>query len=232
LKLIKALFFDAGGTLLKPYPSVGDVYSRHAKRYGCEADPENLNRIFYSLWNHRNGLASLQTGVSEKEEKSWWRTLVWEVFEQVGGIEGFNEFFEDLYYSFASKDTWRVFDEVSEVLAKIKKRGIYLAIISNWDSRLFHICSSLGLDRYFDAIFASASVGFAKPDPRIFQKALDTAGVLPEEALHVGDSLEDDYYGAQAVGLRAYFLDRSGKSKYPEVPTIQNLRDLVPELDF
>lgn len=153
--------------------------------------------------------------------------MVWDVFKEVGGIEAFDEFFEELYYSFASKDTWKVFDEVTEILVEFKKTGVFVGVISNWDSRLLSICASLEIDQYFDGIFVSALVGFAKPDVRIFQKALDTAGVLPHEAIHVGDSLEDDYYGAQSAGLEAYFLDRSGKAKYSKVSTIQNLKELL-----
>jgi putative hydrolase of the HAD superfamily len=223
----KAVFFDAGGTLLEPYPSVGDVYSSYAKKYGCEASPQELNRIFHNVWESRNNLTALQTGVGEKEEKAWWKDVVWEVFKQVGGIESFDQFFDELYYSFASKETWRVFEEVAEVLIELRRSGFYLGIISNWDSRLSHICSTLGLDKYFDSILISALVGFAKPDPRIFQTACDTAGVLPEEAIHIGDSLEDDYYGAQSAGLSAVFLDRLGRSRYPEIATISNLSSIL-----
>ncbi len=223
----KALFFDAGGTLLKPFPSVGDVYSFYAKKYGKDIDPKILNKVFYQVWNHRNGLAALQTGVSEKEEKSWWKELVRDVFRLVDPIERFDDFFDELYHAFASENTWKIFDEVFDVLTNLKAQGYYLAIISNWDHRLIEICANLKLDKCFDEIFVSALVGYAKPDSRIFEKACDKGGVLPREALHIGDSITDDYYGAKNAGLDALFLDREGTCNIPEVLTIQSLREVI-----
>lgn len=229
MRTIKAVFFDAGGTLLRPYPSVGEIYSSFAKKHGKKVHSDHVNTVFYELWHHRNGLAALRAGTSNKAEKAWWRDLVHEVFEKFGGIEKFDVFFEDLYHSFASKDTWQVFEETEKVLKTLKGKGYYLAIISNWDSRLLQICKNLDLEKYFDAIHASAVVGFAKPDPRIFQKALDHAGVLANEAIHVGDSVEDDYFGAKALGIRAFFLDRSGEQKHPEISVISSLAELLGE---
>jgi len=225
----KAVFFDAGGTLLRPYPSVGEIYSDFAKKHGKKVPSDEVNRVFYELWHRRNGLAALKTGTGEKIEKTWWRDLVRDVFERFGGIDNFDKFFDDLYHSFASKDTWKVFEETERVLRTLKERGYYLAIISNWDSRLLQICRSLNLEKYFDAIHASALVGYAKPDPRIFQNALDHAGVLAEEAIHVGDSIEDDYFGAKALGIKALFLDRTGEQNHSEIHAIQSLADILGE---
>jgi len=223
----KAVFFDAGGTLLKPYPSVGDIYSTIARKYGCYAEPSHINHIFYQAWNDRNGLAAMQAGVSEKQEKLWWYELVKEVFDVVGPVESFDDFFEELYVSFAGEGTWKVFDEVLDVVSSLKKQNRYIAIISNWDSRLLNLCKNLELDKYFDAIHVSALVGFAKPDPRIFQKALDEAGVTPEEAIHVGDSLEDDYYGAREAGITPLFLDRDMACDYEGITRISSLSEII-----
>jgi len=141
-------------------------------------------------------------------------------------MENFDTFFDELYDAFLSGKTWKIFDDVKETLETLKKKGLYLAIISNWDSRLIEICKGMDLKKYFDEIFVSALVKYAKPDSRIFQKAADTAGVLPEEAIHIGDSLEDDYYGAKDAGLDALFLDRTGKVRYPEVRTIKSLKEI------
>jgi putative hydrolase of the HAD superfamily len=136
--------------------------------------------------------------------------LVREVFSQEGPIENFEAFFEELYDRFASPDTWRPFPDTLPTLEELKKRGKILGIVSNWDSRLFGICKGLDLERYLDFVLASAVVGAAKPSPKIFEEALRQARVSPEEALHVGDSLEDDVLGAQQAGIHAVLLDRKG----------------------
>jgi putative hydrolase of the HAD superfamily len=225
---IKAVFFDAGGTLFRPYPSVGEVYSEVARAHGLETDPAKLESIFHSLWEKRDGLASLASHSSEKEEKNWWHSLVWEVFSSLGTVENFDAFFDELYDRFASPETWCLFEDALPALREMKKSKKIVGIVSNWDSRLFRICKGLGLEPYLDFILASAVVGAAKPSPKIFQEALRRAGVQPEEAIHVGDSLEDDIRGAEQAGIRAVFLDRQGTrtSQTLKISTLQAIMQI------
>ncbi|MBI4115252.1 MAG: HAD-IA family hydrolase [Candidatus Omnitrophica bacterium] len=211
LTKIKAIFFDAGGTLFRPFPSVGEVYSEVASRHGLFADPLELEATFHTHWEERDGLASLQSHSSEKKEKEWWKTLVWDVFSRFGELKDFDAFFEELYHRFASPEVWRLFPDVLPSLKELKRKRKILGVVSNWDSRLFGICRDLGLNDYFDFVLASAVVGSAKPSPKIFQEALKHAQVEPGEALHVGDSIEDDILGAQKAGVHALFLDRKGR---------------------
>ncbi|MBN1687732.1 MAG: HAD-IA family hydrolase [Candidatus Omnitrophica bacterium] len=210
---IKAVFFDAGGTLFHPYPSVGEIYARVAAPYGTRADAGELQKVFKDAWMKRDGLASLKSHSNEKIEKDWWRSLVKEVFLQVGGVERFDPFFEELYDVFASPEVWRLYPEVTEVLNELKGRGKRLAIISNWDSRLFELCHGLGVKSYFEFILASAVVGASKPSPRIFEEALQRMGITASEALHVGDSYEDDVLGAERVGIQVILVDRHAERK-------------------
>ena len=205
----KAIFFDAGGTLFHPYPSVGQIYQEVARRYGCVANAQFLQKTFHDLWHKKDGLGSLVSHSNEKVEKQWWRELVQEVFSGIEGVTDFDAFFEELYDVFARPEVWHLYPETIEVLQELKKRRKCVGIVSNWDSRLFKLCEGLGLDGYFDFVLASAVFGAAKPSPRIFQEALRRAGVKPREAIHIGDSLEDDIRGAEAVGIQSILIDRS-----------------------
>jgi len=225
LSRIKAFFFDAGGTLFRPYPSVGEIYSEVARRYGLDVESGEVETAFHKIWREKDGLASLSNRSGQREEKEWWRSLVWEVFSGFGRIENFDAFFDELYDRFASPEAWRLFPDALPSLQGLKKRGKILGIVSNWDSRLFGICEGLCLTPYLDFILASAVVGAAKPHPMIFQEALKRAGVPPKEALHVGDSLKDDIWGAREAGIQAIFIDRSG-TRPVETPTIDTLQFL------
>lgn len=225
LRNVKAIFFDAGGTLFRPYPSVGEIYSEVAAQYGFVADPKDLEELFHTAWEERDGLASLSGLSTEKKEKEWWHALVWDVFSKRGRIENFESFFEELYDRFARAEAWRLFPDTLPALKALKKRQKILGIVSNWDSRLFGICEGLGLGPYLDFILPSAVVGAAKPNPKIFQEALRRARVLRQEALHVGDSLEDDVLGAQRAGIYVLFLDRKG-TRPSSTPTISTLQFL------
>ena len=88
-----------------------------------------------------------------------------------------------------------------EAVDELAVRGLRLAVVSNWDVALPDHLERLGLGRRFDAIVTSAEAGAPKPDPRIFELALERLGVTPERALHVGDA-EADELGAHAAGMR------------------------------
>lgn len=227
LRDFKAVFFDAGGTLLHPYPSVGQIYAEVACRYGCKAQPEQLEVLFRRHWLKRDGLTALASHNDEKVERMWWRGLVNDIFTEAGGVSDFDAFFHELYDLFGHPDVWRLYPDVKDLLARLKKQGKKLGIISNWDSRLFKICEGLGLTGHFDFILASAVFGASKPSPKIFQEALKRAGVQPHEAVHIGDSFEDDVRGAKALGIHAILIDRHPKPRPAEHhPTILHFRDL------
>jgi putative hydrolase of the HAD superfamily len=104
------------------------------------------------------------------------------------------------------------FDDACPVLLALRERGLRLVVVSNWDCSLEEVLAEIGLRPLVDAVVTSAEVGAAKPDRRIFEAGLAAAGCAAPEALHVGDSLENDVAGARAAGIPALLLDRSGPS--------------------
>jgi putative hydrolase of the HAD superfamily len=225
---IKVVFLDAGGTLFRPYPSVGEVYSRVALAHGVALDPKLIESRFHEAWHARNGLASLTGTSNDKIERDWWHGLVYDVFAQeMASFKSFGDFFDELYDYFATADCWRLFEDTVPTLDALKQKGFRIGMISNWDHRLMSIVSQLGLTPYFEHIFASSAVGTPKPGLRIFTMAIEAFGIAPDQGLHIGDSLEEDYYGAQRAGLQAVLLDRQRKA-YNGVSRVETLRDLLP----
>ena len=91
----------------------------------------------------------------------------------------------------------------------------------------------LGVDRVVDFALVSGELGIWKPDPGIFVEALRLGGAAPEEALFVGDSAEFDIAGAQAVGMRTVWVNRSERPwtvGRPPDREIGALAELVPML--
>jgi putative hydrolase of the HAD superfamily len=103
--------------------------------------------------------------------------------------------------------------DAAPALAELRRAGLRLAVVSNWDCSLGSVLAELGLGAALDAIVVSAEVKVAKPDPAIFRAALERLGAGQAEALVVGDSAETDVEGARAAGLRALLLDRSEAPK-------------------
>ena len=227
-KTIRVVFLDAGGTLFQPFPSVGHVYAEVAQKHGVTATPEDLERLFRQAWHARNGLAAVKGVTNDKLEREWWYGLVREVFIDAK-FARFDAFFDELYDDFAQAHRWRLYDDTVPFLNTLRQRGLRVGMISNWDHRLFGIIEGLRLGSYFEHIIASSAVGISKPAAGIFEAALERFGVDAIDAIHVGDSLEDDYLGAQNVGMRSILLNRHRKA-YNGVTHIASLRELISAL--
>jgi putative hydrolase of the HAD superfamily len=225
----KGIFFDAGNTLLRVYPSIGVIYSEAARMYGTELSPDLIEASFRNLWTQKDSLVSNEGHRNTYEkERDWWKYLVREVFRDHMLDQNFESFFDYLYGRFAGSDCWRLYDDVLEVLQSLKGQGLKLAIISNWDSRLPTLCDELGLTPFFDAVIVSSMVGYEKPHPGIFQVALSKTSLAPQEALYIGDDPYLDYQAALNAGLYSLHLDRY--DRFPDHPQkIQTLRQLLTE---
>lgn len=102
------------------------------------------------------------------------------------------------------------FPDAIPALEALRRRGVRLVCVSNWDVSLARVLERCGLEGLLDGAVSSASAGARKPDPEIFAPALEIAGCGPAEALHVGDTAEEDLEAARAAGIRALLLDRDG----------------------
>ena len=229
LSKYKAVLFDVSGTLLRVEPSVGEVYATYARPFGFKGSGKELNRLFHKEWINSGGIESLGKKSGEQAERDFWKSLVFQVFEHSGGLENFEHYFEIIYEAFARKDHWHVFDDVidSGILEKLKNSSITLGVVSNWDSRLHTILKGTGLAEYFDFILASAEVGSAKPDKKIFIEAIRRSGVKPAEVCHIGDDLRADIRGANSVGIEAILIDRNRKHKKNSLATISSFQELL-----
>jgi putative hydrolase of the HAD superfamily len=211
---VKVIFFDAVGTLIETRSSVGEIYSRVASEFGFEAEPQILQQNFASSFRLQPPLAfpaATPEAALIELEKSWWRNLVGEVFDGLGLFPRFEEFFSEVFERFRGREFWHVYADVEPALEELKRRGMKLGVISNFDSRLHNVLRACGLDRFFDSVHVSTLVGAAKPDPAIFQAALSSHAVEAGQAWHVGDSLREDYEGSMAAGLNAVLLDRDNR---------------------
>jgi len=229
LKKYKAVFFDVGGTLLKVHPSVGEVYAELARGHGFSGSPAEVDQQFRRLWKKIGGIESLGRQSGLTIEKKFWRDLVFAVFEHFGGLRDFENYFEQVYEAFRGKDRWRVYQDVldSEILPTLKRRGVVLGVISNWDSRLPDTLEAMGLARHFDFILASTVVGSAKPDQKIFVEALRLSGAHGNEACHIGDEPETDITGARQAGVDAILIDRTSRYGDFAFPKINSFLELM-----
>jgi putative hydrolase of the HAD superfamily len=234
--MTKAVFFDAGHTLLYAHPDLGTVYAEATAAFGVRLDPERYAETFVPVFKETTKIYSATSTASDAQDVAMWRDITRRIYDRLPALSGipFDAWFEALYGRFGSPEVWRFYDDVESALRLLRSRGLKIGVVSNWDTRLKTISDGLGLTPLVDFIVISAEVGVRKPDPGIFRMALDRAGVRPEDALHVGDLLEEDVEGARRAGVRAVLIDRkkritAGKSP-ADVRVVTTLAELLPLL--
>jgi putative hydrolase of the HAD superfamily len=211
--MIKAIFFDAAGTLFYLTKTVGYHYALVGREIGLKLDAKQLEHAFHTAWKQMPQRPPID-GPRENDDKGWWRELVGHVFDQVA--PSVNEldrdnFFEVAYEHFAEPGVWELYPEVPDVLKQLRKR-FQLAVVSNFDGRLRFILQHLGIAKYFAHVFISSELGAEKPDPEIYRRALNLMHLNADEVLHVGDDPERDWKAAKAAGLSVFRLDRPRNS--------------------
>lgn len=197
---IRAITFDVGGTLLEPWPSVGDIYQQVGADFGLAVhSAERLNRNFIAAWRAKRDFDySVEA----------WLELVALTFERPANDLPAG-FFERLYARFTEPDAWRIYGDVLPALEMLSKLPIRLAILSNWDDRLRPLLEKLDLLRFFECATISCEVGHAKPAGGIFASASARLELPPGAILHVGDSRREDVEGGRRAGFQAALLYRA-----------------------
>jgi putative hydrolase of the HAD superfamily len=210
---LRAVLLDAGGTLFTERTSRAAIYAATARRHGVaveEAAAARALKLVHARLPQRLPQRSNGRGDAFRYSRPWFEHFIAAVFAEVGVCELPAGVAPDLFATFADPATFRLFDEVVPTLARLRERGLKLAVVSNWSPALPELLAGLGIAGRFDVVVSSGREGVEKPDPAIFARALDRLGVAPAEALHVGDHPVNDVAGAQAAGIAARLIDRTG----------------------
>jgi putative hydrolase of the HAD superfamily len=204
---VRAVSFDAAGTLFHPVRRVGELYAMVAARHGVAIDGAVLHGRFAAAFAAAPPLAfpGVPAGELRARENAWWRDVVLRVFDDVR-FDDFDAFFDDLFAFFASPDAWRVDPDAPTLLAELRARELTALVVSNFDARVRGVLTALGLAPLVARVTISSEAGAAKPDPAIFHRALADAGLAPGDVLHVGDTVKEDLAGARAAGLRVVLV--------------------------
>jgi putative hydrolase of the HAD superfamily len=232
---LRAVFLDIGDTVMRPNPSWEHIYAIAFEEHGVAVELEALRDALRAAYHH--GGWGFEGGFDPTEENSYQRTVLIDqaAIAELGIGPMPDSFFRRLSELFLFVSNWHVFPDALPALDALKSRGLVIGAVSNWVWQLPELLHSLELVSHFDFVAASARVGFEKPHAGIFQHALQQAGVRPREALHVGDHIDADVQGAQAVGISPVLIDR--RERYTEVdvpqgvPLIRSLSELVGIVD-
>jgi len=200
---IKLVIFDAEGTFIKIHPPVGEFYAKLFKEVGICLDSDLLQarvkevyRLVFdrNLRNHRWN--------AELCYKAW-RSFFEILFKDYRFEPWFDSLFEKAYHYFGTKDCVVPIPGFEEFAKRLRADGLKLCVLSNWDGRLHSVLAGWGLDRLFDRVYTGCEIGYLKPHEASFLHVLSDFKVEPEEAVMIGDSLEDDIEPAKNLKIKA-----------------------------
>ncbi len=215
--MTKAVTFDCAQTLVKVDWQPAVLAVKSAKMAGLEFDmapaAETYDRKLRSRWPEFRELNKTRDGAVLA---AFWRelTLDWltEMEMDVEKTDDVGALANELLFGEDSK-IFQVYDDVVPCLQRLQAAQIRMAVISNWDHSLHKTLAMFDLQKYFEVVLASLEEGIEKPEPGLFQIALDRLGQEPEDVLHVGDSPLDDWHGARSVGMKAVVIDRDADAQ-------------------
>jgi HAD superfamily hydrolase (TIGR01549 family) len=212
---VRAVLLDGMGTLLRLVPPA-PALARALAVDEATADRAFRAEVDYYVVHHLEG--------SDPAALGDFRVRCAAVLAEVAGTDPATAL--DALLSSLRFEPW---EDAAPSLSALRELGLRLVVVSNWDCSLPDVLAEIGLEPLVDAVVTSAAVGAAKPDAGIFLAALEQAGCAPGQALHVGDSVENDLMGAIGAGLRGMLLDRSGAAG---TATIASLAELPPLLSW
>jgi HAD superfamily hydrolase (TIGR01549 family) len=221
---IRTLFLDAGGVLCHPsWPRV----SAALQAKGVVVSAERLAAA-EALAKHDMDVASV-VGATSDAKRGW--LYFNKVLEHAGirlspATDAALAMLREYHHS---ENLWEhVPADVRPALARLRQLGLTMVVVSNANGRLRHLFDRLGLTAYFDLVLDSYEWAVEKPDPRLFEIALERSGGAADTTAHVGDFYQIDVAGARLAGLReGILLDAAGL--YPDVDCrrIRALDELV-----
>ncbi|MEX1023737.1 MAG: HAD-IA family hydrolase [Planctomycetota bacterium] len=201
---LRAIFFDFGNTLAREVPTRFEIYAEAARRRGCDVD----ERAMAQLMGAAHEALPLRVDGGFRYSDAWFGAFIERIFGGALGLPAADvaEVRRELFRRFEDASTFEVFAGARELLRDLRDAGLTLGLVSNWSARLPRLLAALELERSFDFVLCSAIEEVEKPDPAIFERALERAGHAAETCLHVGDQPENDGAAAK-VGIDVLFVD-------------------------
>ena len=224
---LRTLFLDAGGVLVVPnWQRVSDALARH----GVLAPAGLLASAEHPAKRELDTPERIRTTNDDKRGFVYFQLVL--AHAGIARSAATDSALDELRLYHDTHNLWeKIPEDVPESLARFRRLGLQLVVVSNANGTVRAKLERLGLAASFDLILDSQEEGVEKPDPRLFERALLRSGAVPEETLHVGDLYEVDVVGARAAGIAPVLLDRGGLYEDADCPRVLTLLDLADRLE-
>jgi putative hydrolase of the HAD superfamily len=222
------MLFDAGDTLLAPAPSFQGRFVAVAAGHGLDLEEA---RVDAAVAEAVRAVQWPEDWTDPATQRSFWSGFYRQVLVRLGHQGDGVALADALFRAFSDPAGYKLFDDARPALEALAARGVKLGVVSNFEPWLEDVLALEGVDDLFAAVAISGKLGVAKPDPLIFQTALDEAGTVAEATMHVGDQPVLDVAAARALGITPVLIDRFARHPDPDgthrVETLTELVELV-----
>lgn len=219
-----AILLDALGTLVALEPPAPRLRAELARRFGLEVSEADAARAIAAEIGYYR--AHLDEGRDEPALAAL-RHRCADVLRCALPDGAARLELDQLVEALLASLRFTAFPDVRPALESARGRGQRLVVVSNWDVSLVGVLRRLELEPLLDGVVTSAGAGARKPSPAIFGQGLAVAGVRPDDAIHIGDTLDEDVAGARAAGIEAVLIRRGDGPPVPGVRTISSLAELA-----
>lgn len=222
---VRAVVFDAVGTVIHPRIRAPSVYAEVGRRFGSKRTAGEVAARFSAAFareeavDHANGLRT-----SEAREIERWQHIVAETLDDVADQESC---FRELFQHFSRPEAWFCEADAAATLEALAHKGYSLGLASNYDRRLRSVVAGLAALRPLQHLGISSEMGWRKPAPQFFVALCRAFDLPPASILYVGDDPANDYDGARAAGLHALLFDPQAKNSQREVTAIATLGEMI-----
>jgi HAD superfamily hydrolase (TIGR01662 family) len=205
MSMVEAVLFDVDFTIAKPGPLLGpEGYRAAGERFGLELDAEKYAQA------RAAAVEDLQHHPELDHDEEIWIRFTEDIVRGMGGAGAdVRRVAEAITEGWLHSENFELYEDALPVLAELRRHGLKIGLVSNTSRDLDAFIRHFKLD--VDAWVASGTHGKVKPSPSIFRAVLELLQVEPQAAVMVGDSPSDDVEGAQAIGMRAFLIDREGR---------------------
>jgi putative hydrolase of the HAD superfamily len=229
---VRAVVFDAVGTLIFPNPPAPVVYAQVGAQYGSKLDANSIRPRFEIAFRDEDEIDRRQGWrTSEERERERWRHIVAHVLNDVADPDAC---FRALFDHFSKPEAWRCDPLTRTVLSALAESRIMVGLASNYDSRLPSVLAGKSDLAPLQTVCISSEIGWRKPSTEFFDAVCRSVAMRPANILFVGDDFENDMEGALKAGMRGVWLEPEDSRRVPKgelahrVPHIRRLRDLLP----
>ncbi len=221
----RALLVDALGTLVELPPPAPALREQLSARFGIDIGLDQADAALRAeIAYYRSHLQQARDAHSLADLRRRCAEVLRGALPACARLAGVST--EALTETLLAALRFRAFADARPALIAARARGQRVIVVSNWDVSLTEVLERIGLAALVDDVVISAVIGVRKPSPAIFEAALRRAEAGPGEAMHVGDSVEEDVDGARAAGIEAVLLRRDGSPGPDGVRTISSLTEL------